>query len=318
MFRSDLEMGIYVSLRRPDASAFRDFVLNKIYYTTEIIRFFYEGQIFLPEEISIWRERPSEALGGEKLRPKVEVSDIFRDMATLRQQFSDSRDYPFEQLITTIIQINGTWDIDGRRLAGFFSINNNPNWREVYRDIEIDAYGRGEIEDLVDAIWKSDNAYGIVSNLIFNLKRATKDQSTVPYDILFSIGVPTKGEVKNIRGIYCSGRRYLIDFLYSTLSEQGEMEVRDKISPLNKTFFIGTIVENKTVNKRFEEALGQTLIKEETGGSVTYFAKQPDSFNQLYERVYETVFKPAFKNLPKANDVKQRIATGLERTETLG
>jgi hypothetical protein len=311
-------MGIYITLKRPEANTFRDFALNRIHYTTEIIRFFSEGHIFIPEEISIWRERPSEALGGHRLKPDIKISDFFRDMAKLKQEFSDSRYYPFEQLISTVIQIDGYWDIEGNQLAGFFSINNNPSWREVYRDIEIDAYGKGEIEDLVDAIWKSENAQGIVKAIIQALNIASKGQTITPHEVFFSIGVPSKGEVKNMRGILCPSRRYMLDFFYSTLSEQGEMDVRDKLGPLKQSFFTGTIAENKVAIQKFEEALDQALIKEDFGNSVTYFAKEPDSFARLYEKIYETVFKPAFKNLPRANDVRQRIANGLENISQLG
>jgi hypothetical protein len=58
------------------------------------------------------------------------------------------------------------------------------------------------------------------------------------------------------------------------------------------------------------------LIKEEFGGSVTYFAKEAGSFNRLYERIYETIFKPALRNIPKSNDVRQKIAMGLEPSQT--
>jgi hypothetical protein len=237
-------------------------------------------------------------------------------MARLKQEFSDPKYYTLEQLIPTIIRISGYWDLDGNRLAGFFSINNNPSWREVYHDIEIDAYGKGDIEDLVDLIWKSESAQGIVKNLILTLNNAAKGQSVTPHVVFFSVGVPAKGEVTNIKGIHCSSRRYLIEFFYSTLSEQGEMDIRDKLGPMNKSFFISTLTDNKNVNQRFEQALDQTLIKEEIGGSVTYFAKEANSFSKLYEKIYETIFKPALKNLPKSNDVRQKIAIGLEPSQT--
>jgi hypothetical protein len=310
-------MGIYITLKRPEANTFRNFVLSRIHYATEIIRFFHDGRVFIPEEISVWHERPSEALGGHRVRSDVKISDFFRDLAKLKQEFSDSKYYPFEQLISTIIKIAGYWDIEGTQLAGFFAINNNPSWREVYRDIEIDAYGKGEIEDLVDAIWKCENAQGIVKAFVQALNASAKGQSITPHEVFFSIGVPSKSEVKNIRGILCPSRRYMLDFFYSTLSEQGEMDVRDKLGPLNKRFFVGAVAENKVATQKFEDALGKALIEENFGNSVTYFAKEPDSFARLYEKIYETVFKPAFKNLPRANDVRQRIANGLENISQL-
>jgi hypothetical protein len=312
------EMGIYITLKRPEATTFRDVALNRLHYATEIALFFVNGHVFQPQEISVWHNRPSEALGGERLFPEVKVSEFFRDMAKLKQQFSDSKFFPFELLVSTVVRIEGYWDLNGNRLSGFFSINNSPSWREVYRDIEIDAYGKGETKDLVDTIWKRDDAKGIFKEIIRTLDNAAKGQSVIPHEVFCTVGIPEKGEVKNIRGIHCSSRRYLYDFFYSALSEQGEADIREKLGPLRQSFFIGTLADNKIVAQRFEEALRETVIEEEIGQSVTYFAKESKSFEQLYQKVYENVFKPAFKRLPKANDVRQNIAAGLEHTPPLG
>src|SRR5208282_1236261 len=100
-------------------------------------------------------------------------------------------------------------------------------------------------------------------------------------------------------------------FMYSTMATEGEEEVKEKLGPINRGFFVGAIVDQPIAIERFEEALSQTLTLEDTGGSVTYFARKPDSFCKLYEKFYETVFRPAFKKLPKAKDVKKNIADGL-------
>src|SRR5208283_1611970 len=219
-------MGIYITLRnRTDTKIpLRDVILERVHYTDAVIRFFYGGRIFVPAEIRIWRGRPSQALGGEQLSPEIKVTDFPRDMANLKHQLSQ---FTLEQLLSTVIQIEGYCDIEGKQIAGFFSINNNSSWRDVYRDIEIDAYGRGEIEDLVDAIWQVEiNAQGTVKQLIKSLDNAEINQNTVINEVFFSIGVPTIGDMRNLRAIHCSGRRALIRFMYSTMATEGEEEVK--------------------------------------------------------------------------------------------
>jgi hypothetical protein len=312
IFRKGEKMGIYIVLKnRTDIKIpLRETVLDRVHYAEAAIRFFYNGRIFNPTGITIWKGRPSETLGGEKVGTEIKITDFPKDLANLKQQINQ---FQLEQLLTTVIQIEGDWDINGHQLAGFFSINNNSSWRDIYRDIEIDAYGRGEIEDLVDAIWKTNNgdSFGTVKRLISSLDNAEINQKTVPSEVFFTIGVPSIGYMKNLRAIHCQGRRSLIRFMYSTMNEEGEEEVKEKLGPMNKGFFVGAIVDEPIAIERFQKALQETLMIEDFGGSVTYFASDPESFTKLYEKFYETVFRPAFKKLPRAKDVKKNITEGL-------
>jgi hypothetical protein len=310
-------MGVYVSLRnqRGEYIPFKDASLIRLHYAAEIIRYFYEGRVFVPESIQVWMGFPSKTLGGQK-KVDREVSEPFKDIALIRQELI-SGSYSFEQLLSTVIVISGSWDLAGNKLAGFISVNNNPAWRRVYRDIEIDAHGSGDIEDLVDMLWKSENREGIISDFIKKIKASEKEQKLVPYEIFFSIGAPVKGEVESLMAVHFNQRKALIDFLYSTASEKGDPDVRDKMPPLARDFFIGSIADQEIVNERLERTLQEAFIKEYVGNSVTYIAKERESFTKLYERFYKAVFKPAMSELPRSEEVKLRIKKGLEGTKSL-
>jgi hypothetical protein len=311
-------MGIYVRLKsqRGERVPLRDAPLIRLHYANEIIRYFYEGFAFVPENIEVWHNFPSESLGG-KLEPYMtkKISDPFRDIDLLRIQLEK---YPLDRLLSTIIVINGVWDLDGLKLTGFLSVNNNSAWRRVYRDIEFDAYGKGDVEDLVDALWKRDDTSEIVSKFISRLSKLKKGQPLVPHRVFFSVGVPVNGETENVRAIHLQDKRDLIDFFYSTLSEFGDPEIKEKMPPLDRAFFISAIADHETVKRRLTEALKNTVIQEISGNSVTYIAKEPNSFTRLYEQFSDAVFKPAMKNLPKTKDVKKIIISGLEKMKPLG
>lgn len=310
-------MGIYVGLKKPKGTpvTLRDRPLIRIHYASEIIRYFYKGRIFIPESIEVWQGFPSETLGGERKEEPRKISDPFREIALLRGRFA--RTYRLDQLLSTVVKFNGVWDLNGIKLAGFLSINNNPAWRGVYRDIELDAYGRGDIEDLVDALWKRGDTKEIVSSFIKTIKLSQKAQLR-PHEIFFSVGVPVKGETENLVAFNLPSRRNLISFLYSTLGKQGEQEIKDKMRPLDREFFVSAISDHDIAKRRMRKALEETFIDEDMGDSVTYFAKERNSFTRLYEQFYEAVFKPAMKNLPKTKDVRKAITVGLERIGTLG
>jgi hypothetical protein len=309
-------VGIYLTLSEHGETKIpiREVILSRLHYAVQAIRFFYSGRIFVPYEILIWKGRPSEALGGEQLS-KIIINNFDDDIKSLMDNMSNSKVFPLEQLLLTVIQINGTWDIVNNHLDGFFSVNNNASWRSVYHDLEIDAYGRGEIEDLTDALWKDGDSEGIISRLVDAMDNAKVGQKIRPREIFFSTGVPAKGEVSNLRALHCSERRYLIDFMYSTLSEGKTVDIHDKLGPLNKGFFISAIAKERVVSERLKIALEETVITEKFGHSVTYFAKDKDSFVKLYEKLYESIFKPAFRNLPRSDEVKGKIVNGLNKTE---
>lgn len=313
-------MGIYVRLKSKTGEhiPLREASLNRLHYANELVRFFFEGRIFVPENIEIWHHFPNKSLGGERKdrfpKDSEKIIDPFREIALLRRLFTA---YSFDQIIPSIIRINGVWDINGTKLAGFLSVNNNFTWRRVYRDIEMDAYGKGDIEDLVDALWKFEEISSIIDNFIKKMTLSAKNQSMEPREIYLTIGVPVKGEPENLMAIHFPDKRDLIEFYYSTLSKLGEPEIKDKMNPLDKNFFISAISEHKTVERRLRKTLDAVAISEQIGNSVTYIARERNSFSKLYEQLYETVFKPAMKDLPRSKHVKSLIIKGLEKIKSL-
>jgi hypothetical protein len=312
-------MGIYVKLET-QTFPLRDIPMVRLEYASELIRFFYDGKIFFPNNIEIWRGPPSESLGGrltEKFpKEKETIADPFRLLAQLRK-FLSNRELVLDQLLSSVIVINGIWDFDGIRFAGFLSINNNDSWRRVYRDIEMDAYGRGEIEDLVDVLWKLDYIKSMINQLVKRIDLIKSKQPIKPHEIFFTTGVPVYGEPENLMAVHFLGNRDLIKFYYSTLSKQGDRVIKDKMRPLKGSFVVGAIADHRVAQRKLQEGLKEHYIEEIHGNSVTYIAKEPNSFTNLYKQLYDTVFKPAMKELPKAKDVKLKIAKGLENLGSL-
>jgi hypothetical protein len=228
------------------------------------------------------------------------------------------RNYPLDRLMSTIIIFNGYWDLYGTLIPGFFSINNSSAWRGTYKDLEIDASGTGDFNDLIGILWKRDDMEGIIHNFVKKLKSAESGQKVTPNMVFFSIGVPAKGDVDNLVGLYLRDRRTLIDFLYSTLIEKGDPETKSKIPPLDRGFFIKAITEEPVVQERLNNALHDTLVIEEPVGSFTYIARDRKAFNNLYETFSERVFKPAMRELPKVQEVESKIKKGLANIKNLG
>ena len=301
-------MGIYLTLKSPSGEhiPFRDMPLIRLQYATEAIRFFYSNKIFVPENIEQWHRYADEALGGTK-EPTIQASsDIFRDLALVRQNLAD-RSRPLERLMSTIIVINGYWDLNGEIISGFFSINNSYGWRTIYKDLEIDASGHGDAKDLVEVLWKRADRRGIVDNFVKSLNSMSKGLKATPNAIYFSIGVPAKGDVENLLGVYLNDRRALLDFLYSTLSARADAETKDSMLPLKRSYFVGAMDRESDVQNGLTSAMHDAGVQQDKVGSYTFMADDRKGFENLYKIFAERVFKRVLHELPKTQEVESRI-----------
>lgn len=306
-------MGIYVSLKTLERTSPLSLALARIDYCYESMRFFSRNKIFLPETAKIWLHAPTETLGGQ-LQHSIEIRDIYQSFEELRSWVKE-RFYQ-KELFYSMIVFEGVWDYEEFKLAGFFSVNNDFIWRKAYHDVEIDAYGRGQTEDLVDIFWKKHEIQ-TVSNAFFNeLKNAAKGRKIKPKEIYFSIGSPEYGEVVNLIALHLEDWRDFLLFLYSKLRKDKAPWVKNRVSPMDKSFFLGALREQKitaTLFKRIQEA----FLVETVGKSVTYVAKERESFNDFYQKFKEEVFKTASQELPEASTLKKIIKRGLEKTAVL-
>jgi hypothetical protein len=256
----------------------------------------------------VWRYAPSTTLGGT-LKETMPAVDLYSVIVKLRDRLGKT--YDFEDVLYSIVVFEGIWNLNGTRLTGFFSVNNDYTWRKSYYDIEIDAYAKGEFEDLVDALWKKQDIKALVPSFIAQIEQASRNVPAKPSVIYFSIGVPAYGDVSNLMAIHLPSRRTFISFLYSALSKSEDPWISSRVTPIRTAFFVNTIADEDVVQKRFERALEEVPLIEQKGGSVTYIAKDKDTFNKIFEKVTETIFKPALKGLPQAETLQVSIRKGL-------
>jgi len=308
-------MGIYIRLESPTRISSLARALARLHYSYEAARYFYQGRIFLPENIKIWLKAPSESLGGT-LKDTIPITELYRAIEELRKQFA--REFYYKELFSSIIIINGKWDINGEKFEGFVSANNEDSWRSAYYDVEIDAYARGEVEDLVDVLWGKQQLENLFPNFVSELRRVGRGQLAKPTEIYFSIGAPEYGEVDNLVALRVQDRRRIIDFLYSKLRKSKESWIKSKIAPIDRGFFVSSVNEQRAVQMMFGRITQESLLVEKAGSSVVYVAKERDSFGKFYKKFKEMIFEPVSRDLPEAKEIKKKMLKGLEKIETLG
>ena len=158
-----------------------------------------------------------------------------------------------DDLFSSIIVFEGIWNFDKVKLARFFSVNNDARWREAYHDVEIDAYGKGEFEELVDYLWKQDLIETIARSFIDEIKREGRGKLAKPREIYFSIGAPEYGEVTNLILLHLKDWHNFIGFLYSKLRRDKARWIKNKVVPIDRHFFLSSIREPKNSSNNPKE-----------------------------------------------------------------
>lgn len=308
-------MGIYIRLGSASGVSSLDRALARLHYCYTAIKYFQQPSLFLPQNVQIWRKAPSETLGGTKA-DEMPISDLSYTLALLRKRFSKS--YFTEELFSSIVVFNGQWNFDGIKLSGFVSCNNNSLWKQAYHDIEIDAYAKGNVEDLTDVLLGNEQFINVVQSFITDIVHANVGQPMCPAIVYFSIGAPEFGEVENLIAIHLRDWREMIRFLYAKLRRSQAPWIKEQVMPIDRGFYVGSLTEQEITETIFKQVREETEIIEKTGNSITYIGKDKDSFKNFYERFEERIFKPASQELPKGDSLKKIMKKGLEGTTSLG
>jgi len=301
-------MGIQIIFRPTRVAIFNELVIDKLKACVEAIKFFHRGLFFL-KEVEVWFNAPSEALGGS-LAKVAKSENPIEAANTLYEYF---KELPYADIRKTIVIFRGNWEIDSLKIAGYFSIQNDSEWQSVYGDIEISAYAKGQIEDVVDILWSTSDAQGLLRNFVESIERGIKGFCIALSQITFSYGIPTSEDPSNLMAIYLIGeRRALLRVFYRALRDSEDPIVVAKARPLDTRFLMDILAKARIVETRISERLEKAMVVEVPRKSALYIAKDRSSFKKLYEEISEAILKPALKNLPEESIVRERIERGLD------
>jgi hypothetical protein len=297
-------MTIVIGFSQKQLTTYDQFVLDKLRACYEAIKYF-QNRLFVAHTVEIWYDAPSEALGGD-FQGEIPAQNLYNALQILESKL---KSLTFQDLHRTIIIFRGVWSIENVELAGYFSLHNPKEWREVYGDLEISAYG----QDLADAFWLRNDAVEVISDFVKSLNRNVSSLRVAVNLIVFCKGLWNKHEPENLRVIYMVNEmRGLLSLFYVARRKEKNWDMETFARPLDTTFLLDTLEKTEIVQDRFSKDLKQDVTLEVPIGSKLYIGKEPDSFKKLYKDVTETIIKPALSKLPKDSSVKQQIEEGLK------
>jgi len=301
-------MGIHITLFPIERATILDAILGRLQVCYEAMKFFKEG-LFFAQDAEIWVHAPSESLGGS-LKKTFPAKNLYEATETVNGYLNT---LPFDQLIETFIIFKGNWEFNDVALSGYFSINNDTEWRKVYGDIEVSAYAKGDFEDIVDAFWATQNMVALIPRFVQTLQKAIEKTGLGVSQVTFSRGIPTEEDPSNLMAVYLVGeRRGLLSVFYKARRKSMDPDIVAKAEPLNTYFFLKTLISQGVVMERINKKLNQTMVAEVQSKSALYIAKERTSFEKLYNEISKTILKPALEKLPKEEVVKNAILEGLE------
>jgi hypothetical protein len=305
-------MGIYTKLATSGINPI-DRALARLHYCTEAIKHFQRNRFFVPSSVSIWLNAPSETLKGKRIDEKP-ATNIDAVVPALQSRLKNS--FYSEGLLSSIIVFEGMWQLYDLEMAGFFSCNNYRIWNRIYFDVEIDAYSKGEYGDLMDVFLAHKEVPQLARDFITLCKMSEQNQVVTPRFIYFSRGVPEYGEVDDLIALHLRDRHDMVTYLYNKLRRIEESWVKNQVEPIDRTFYVKSLVSIESLEKIFSEIVKKSNLVETEGNSVTYIAEDTETFKKFFEQFKVEIFRPASKELPQADLLKQKMRDGLEGTKT--
>jgi len=300
-------MAIQIIFYRSIVISRTEHALEKLRACYDAIQFFKDG-LFTPKTIEVWYDARSQALGGKRVK-NIKISNLYENISTIYQFY---KNLSILDLKRTITVFTGNWSFDNIELGGYFSVQNQEDWRKTYGDITISAYAKNGYVDLTDALWSLPEIREIILRFTKVFSIATKKLNIKLSQMSFSIGAYSNEDPTNLLALYLSGtRKNLLKIFYRALLKSGEKRILFKSKPLDTNFLIDILLNKAIVTERIDKRLEQDLVNEIPTQSVLYFGKYRDSFKKLFHDISEAVIIPAFNKLPEASVVEYQIEEGL-------
>lgn|GEM_PF-4340432 len=304
-------MGIYIRLEPQPFFSPREQCLARFRFANVVWKAI-EGW-FYPKKVEIWCNTPLEQLDGVLLHEiPWQTSDsrtkIVEDVGGLLGKMS------LDELLFSIITIEGMWRFD-REFNGYMAVNNNPSWRKIYLDIEVDGYTHREDEDFADIVLThKDAGEPFVKNFVEVVAMHTEEAVQLSA-IYFFHGPVSKSEIFLAKALYYRSLKSLLRDMLASFKEELE-EKKDKTTLLNlrpykEDFLISRIMRNPQFRNKFPLILGEAGISEASSGSVLLIGKKKEAFQKAYKILCEEVFRPVAQKLPKSAQLEQYIDEAL-------
>lgn len=286
---------------------------SKISLAYEILNFY--DAYFDPSRIEIWSEAPNEALGGQR-RTQIECREKSRVKDVLMQALDIVRK-DRDLLESMILMMRGVWTISGLKVPGYICVNNEESSVKTYGDIEVGAYSRGEVTDIIDLFWMDSTlTRHLVNDFLSRFSKFYDESHSVNY-IVFGIGAPLVQPVTEWSASY---HRRPTDFLYkvlSTMKKEPRIGVSSYLRLIYTRGIAAELYKIENFKKTLERIAYRNSVELDARSSLKLVGKYQDSYKNMINDLM-IFLGPVFKSsLPEDQTITKRMADEINRQSSL-
>ncbi len=226
---------------------------------------------FTPTHVEMWSKAPLEELGGD-LISTYENFELFRNV-TFGEDFIPTLD--------SIIRIIGNWNISDniKDVRGYFSINYDPTWTNVYGDLNADIFP-SVAEDLTDLIFDTGRAISIWDDILRKCLDIDVRKSWYQiYSVVLSEVIPEDAP-ELISMFYSKDKNLIWKFALNHLENTNSKLIEDR-KPYDKEFIISTLESKKGAPRNIRDNLLNSLSVKFRPGSAEYYSGEKNKVGEL-------------------------------------
>lgn len=313
-------MGLSITLenaKRPEREfvTLTDRIKSKVNFGTQVTRFY--GEQFKVQRVEIWKYATLKELEGIPLGG-LEISEKYVTRENESELLTKLQGLTMVDLFFSIVRFVGVWEGDGANYDGYVSISNSPNWGRVYGDVEVNAFPKGNIRDIVDIFYASKTAKERQVDFFVDSFADFNDGIFKVKGIYFALGVPSAEDFDLWRTASVTSETRLLEDAIIALRATGDEEIRRWLAPYSVPFLVRNLREIPKFEVTLHNFFEEHKILEKEIGSVSYIGEDQESFKKFFIDLSEKVLKPVIHSLPPDSDIASRIRNTIESQRTLG
>jgi hypothetical protein len=288
---------------------------SRISFGIQVSRF-YEAY-FKIRGIEIWKFAPLKELEGIPLKG-IEIAKGFvtREDEERLWQHLQTLD-PVDRFFS-VVRLLGTWEMeDHPKLDTYLTISNDPNWRRVYGDIELNVFPEGDIRDIVDLFYKDRTVKERLVDFFLTTFAGYSDDAHQTGAIYFTLGVPAAEDLDLWRTVSLRSKTTLLENSLARLRAIGGEEAEHALSPYSVHFLVRSLREIPQFDEYLSSFFARHQILAKSVGSVGFIGENPESFKEFFDEFAEKVLKPMIRDLPRDAEISSKIRNAVQKQTRL-
>jgi hypothetical protein len=262
------------------------------------------GLYFEARTVEEWRTATDESLGGKRvsqypIEVPANVAHVLNETARKYKSHVGLE-------LPVIITIKGAWRTDETPIAGYVTMSNDFDWRKTYGDIEIGAFAKGEITDVVEVFWKTEQKrQELVSD--FMNKFSGYDTATHEMEsIIFALGVPTVVGVSEwVASYFKKPPAYFINVLSSM--EKDNPTIKTYIRLINRLALASDLYRIEHFKDYLKQTTKRTNVAMDFRLSLQLVGKDLQSYKHLYEELSSSLAQVLRNSLPPDEEIDGKL-----------